>query len=62
MLLYIEDKDRTDKNQIINIIIISMNLILCKHKIILMILTDVAANNIDENTYYAFLNIDLINI
>ena len=55
----LKKKDEINKNQIIKIIIIRMNLIFHKNKIIFMMLMRIAVNNINKNICHTVLDIDL---
>jgi len=59
ILLYVGGEGKVGKSQVIKAIIASMDLILCKDKVILIAPIGATANNIGGNTYYTALGISL---
>jgi hypothetical protein len=59
ILLYIRGKGRVSKSQVIKGIKAGIDLIYCKHKVILIALIGAIANQIGGNTYYTSLGISL---
>ena len=59
MLLYISREGRVSKSQVIKAIVVGIDLILRKNKLILIAPTGAAADNISRNTCYTALGISI---
>jgi hypothetical protein len=59
MLLYIEEKEEVEKNQVIKEIFYVMNLLNHKNQLIIMNFIEAAIDNINEFTIHSFLIIEI---
>ena len=61
LLLYVDDKDKTEKSQMIKIIELDYEFLQCKNEVLLMILIDITVYNISNCTIHTVLDFNFSN-